>query len=90
MKKGEREGGRVEGRERGGKGERGREGGWGHLSLVPRPQEEEKGPGFSHLHMRLIAVEFHRFRILLIYFRTLVIVTKRYSVRTFITAAYVV
>ena len=44
------------------------------LSLVPRPKEgeEKKGPGFSHSRMRLIAVEFHRFRILLIYFRTLV------------------
>ena len=40
-------------------------------SLVPRPKEEEgeKGPGFSRLRMRLIAVEFHRLRILLIYFR---------------------
>ena len=43
-----------------------------HISLVPRPEEEEKGPGFSRSRMRLIAVEFHRFRILLIYFRTLV------------------
>ena len=41
-------------------------------SLVPRPQGEEKGPGFSCLRMRLIAVEFHRLRILSIYFRTLV------------------
>ena len=28
-------------------------------SLVPRPKKEEKGPGFSHLCMHLIAVEFH-------------------------------
>ena len=44
------------------------------ISLVPRPEEgeEKKGPGFSRSRMRLIAVEFHRFRILLIYFRTLV------------------
>ena len=43
-------------------------------SLVPRPEEEEeeKGPGFSRSRMRLIAVEFHRLRIWLIYFRTLV------------------
>ena len=41
-------------------------------SLVPRPEEEEKGPGFSRWRMRLIAVEFHRLRILLIYFCTLV------------------
>ena len=35
-------------------------------SLVPRPEEEEeeKGPGFSRSRMRLIAVEFHRLRIL--------------------------
>ena len=43
-----------------------------HASLVPRPEEEEKGPGFSHSRMLLIAVEFHRLRILLIYFCTLV------------------
>ena len=41
-------------------------------SLVPRPEEEEKGPGFSRLRMRLIAVEFHHLRILLIYFCMLV------------------
>ena len=44
-------------------------------SLVPRPEEEEeeeKGPGFNRSHMRLIAVEFHRLRILLRCFRTLV------------------
>ena len=41
-------------------------------SLVPRPEEEEKGPGFSRSHMHLIAVEFHHLRILLMYFRTLV------------------
>ena len=42
--------------------------------LVPRPEEgeEKKGPGFSRSRMRLIAVEFHRLRILLIYFCTLV------------------
>ena len=35
---------------------------------VPRPkEEEEKGPGFSRSHMRLITVEFHCLRILLIY-----------------------
>ena len=39
-------------------------------SLVPRSkEEEEKGPGFNH---SCIAVEFHRLRILLIYFGTLV------------------
>ena len=42
-------------------------------SLVPRSEEEEeKGPGFSHSRMRLIAVEFDRLCILLTYFRTLV------------------
>ena len=42
-------------------------------SLVPTPkEEEEKGPGFSHSHMRFIAVEFHCLHILLIYFCTLV------------------
>ena len=41
-------------------------------SLVPRPEEEEKGFGFSRLSMRLIAVEFHGDRILLTYFCTLV------------------
>ena len=41
-------------------------------SLVPSPEEEEKGPGFSRSRMRLITVEFHRLRILSIYFRTLV------------------
>ena len=36
-------------------------------SLVPRPEKgEERGPGFSRLCMRLITVEFHRLRILLI------------------------
>jgi len=24
-------------------------------SLVPRPKEEEKGPGFSHSHMRIVS-----------------------------------
>ena len=43
----------------------------GKLSLIPRPEEEEKGPCFSRSRMRLIAVEFRRLRILLIYFRTL-------------------
>ena len=38
-------------------------------SFVPRPEEEEKGPSFSHSCMHLIAVELHQ---LLIYFRTLV------------------
>ena len=43
-------------------------------SLVPRPkeEEEEKGFGFSHLSMCLIAVEFHGNCILLTYFYTLV------------------
>ena len=41
-------------------------------SLVPRFEEEEKGPGFSHSRMRLITVEFDRLCILLTYFRTLV------------------
>ena len=46
---------------------------WHWHSLIPRlKEEEEKGPGFSHLCMCLIVVEFHRFRILLIYFHTLV------------------
>ena len=27
-------------------------------SLDPRPGEEEKGPGFSHSHMRLIITDF--------------------------------
>ena len=57
-------------------------------SLVPRPKEEEKkGPGFSFLHMRLIAMEFHGLRILLTYFRPFVthnFDTKRYTVRRFI------
>ena len=35
-------------------------------------EEEEKGPSFSRLHMHLIAVEFHCFHILSIYFCTLV------------------
>ena len=41
-------------------------------TLVPRPEEEEeeKGFDFSHLSMRLIAVEFHGNRILLTYFCT--------------------
>ena len=36
------------------------------LSLIPRPEEadEEKGPGFSHLHVHLIAMEFHHFCII--------------------------
>ena len=39
-------------------------------SLAPRPkeEEEEKGPGFSRLHMRLIAMESHTKCTLLIYF----------------------
>ena len=41
-------------------------------SLVPRPEEEEKRPGFSSLCMQAIAVEFLCLHILLIYFRTLV------------------
>ena len=41
-------------------------------SLVPRPEEERKGFGFSRLSMRLIAVEFHGNCILLTYFCTLV------------------
>ena len=41
-------------------------------SLVPRPEEEEKGFGISHLSMHLISVEFHGDRILLTYFCTLV------------------
>ena len=28
--------------------------------LIPRPEEEKKGPGFSCLRMRLIAVHIHR------------------------------
>ena len=33
------------------------------VSLVPSPveAEKEKGPGFSHLHMRVITMEFHIF-----------------------------
>ena len=44
------------------------------LSLILRSEEEaeEKGPGFSRLRMCLIAVEFHPFRILMTYFRILV------------------
>ena len=40
-------------------------------SLVPRPMEaeEEKRPGFSRLRMRVIVVEFHRFRVLLTHVR---------------------
>ena len=41
------------------------------LASFPR-EEEEKGPGFSHSHMRLIVVDFHHLCILLIYFHTLV------------------
>ena len=40
--------------------------------VLSAEEEEENGPGFSRLHMRLIAVEFHGNRILLRYFRTLV------------------
>ena len=36
-----------------------------YISLIPRPKEEEKGPGFSCLRMRLIAVEFHILHIFL-------------------------
>ena len=42
-----------------------------YTSLLSK-EEEEKGPGFSRSHMRLIAVEFHLFCILLMYFCTLV------------------
>ena len=41
-------------------------------SLIPRPEEEEKGFGFSLLSMCLIAVEFHGDRIILTYYCTLV------------------
>ena len=44
-------------------------------SLVPRPKEEEKGPGFSCMRMRLFALKFHSLRILLTYFRTFVMPT---------------
>ena len=30
------------------------------ISLVPWPEEEEKGPGFSHSHMRLIISDLGR------------------------------
>ena len=64
----------------------------GACSLISRPEEEEeKGPGFSHLRMRLIAVEFHGLRILLTYFRQFVthnFDTKHYTVHRFIMAAY--
>ena len=60
-------------------------------SLVPRSEEEEKGPGFSHFHMGLIAVEFHHLCILLIYFHRLqthnYVDTKRYIVCRFIMPA---
>ena len=62
-----------------------------HGSLIPRPEEEEKGPAVSCLRMRIIVVEFHCFRILLIYFHTLVtpnIDTTRYTVCRFTIAAY--
>ena len=56
-------------------------------SLVPRPKEEEKGPGFSRSHMRLIAVEFHLIDILP-YAREANSNTKRNTVRRFMIAKY--
>ena len=41
-------------------------------SLIPRPEEEEKGHSFSCSCVGLIVVEFHCFCIPLIYFCTLV------------------
>lgn len=40
------------------------------ISLVPRPEEEEKRSGFSRLQMCLIAVKFHSLHTPAIYFRT--------------------
>ena len=59
------------------------------LSLVPRPkEEEEKGPGFSRSHMRLIAVELPPSHTLDIppYTCDANIDTKSYTVSRFITA----
>ena len=60
-------------------------------SLVPRPEEQEKGSGFSCLCMRLIAVEFHRLCItidILLYTHDARIDTKRNIVRRFMLARY--
>ena len=46
--------------------------GRGILHSQACPEEQEKRPGFCRSRMRLIAMEFHDDRILLIYFRTLV------------------
>ena len=61
-------------------------------SLVPGPEEEEeeKGPRFSCSQIRLIAMEFHCLRILLIYFCDASIHTKRYTVCRFIIAAVLI
>ena len=51
--------------------------------LVPRPEEEEEGPGFTRSCMRLIAVEFHRLCItidILLYAHDARIDTKRNTV----------
>ena len=53
-------------------------------SLVPRPKEEEKGPGFSCSRVRLITVEFHNLCILLTYFRTLVMPESILNVTLFV------
>lgn len=61
------------------------------ISLVLRPEEEEKRSGFSRLQLCLIAVKFHSLHTPAIYLRTFMMSnfdTKRYTVRRFIVAAY--
>ena len=58
-------------------------------SLIPRPEEEEKGPGFSRSCMHLIAVEFHHITIdILLYAHDARIDTKCNTVRRFMIARY--
>ena len=62
------------------------------FSLFPRPEEKEKGPGFSRLCMHLITMEFHNLRILSTYLHTFVMPnfdTKHYTVCRFIVAKYI-
>ena len=61
------------------------------VSLVSKPEqeEEEKGPGFSHSHVCLIVVEFHRLHIYILpYAYDVNIDTRHYTVRRFIIAVY--